>query len=213
MTIFYRYDAFLLSIAGALLCAPAAAQTLPPAPLPTGDTATDPAPALGEVIVTAQRRRTDLQETPIAVSVLDSTALRDRHVQSLGDLRDGAIPSLRVAPFYSRTSALIVNIRGVGVLADSNQPARDQGVGVYVDGVYLGRAQGLGTALYDVASLEVLNGPQGTLFGRNTEGGAVNIVTRAPSGELKLRAGAGIGDAGAYSGEVHLDLPALPAWR
>lgn len=210
MTIFYRDDAFLLSIAGALLCAPAAAQTSPPAPTSAGETAdASAAPVLGDVIVTAQRRRTDLQETPVAVSVLDAAALRDRHVQSLGDLRDGAIPSLRVAPFYSRNSALIVNIRGVGVLADSNQPARDQGVGVYVDGVYLGRAQGLGAALYDVASLEVLKGPQGTLFGRNTEGGAVNIVTRAPSGQLGLRATAGVGNAGGYSGEVHLDLPAL----
>ncbi len=210
MTIFYRDDAFFLSIAGALLCAPAAAQTLPPAPPPTGETVdASAAPALGDVIVTAQRRRTDLQETPIAVSVLDAAALRDRHVLSLGDLRDGAIPSLRVAPFYSRNSALIVNIRGVGVLADSNQPARDQGVGIYVDGVYLGRAQGLGAALYDVASLEVLKGPQGTLFGRNTEGGAVNIVTRAPSGQFGLRTAAGVGDAGAYTGEVHLDLPAL----
>ncbi|MBW6528393.1 TonB-dependent receptor [Sphingomonas sp. RHCKR7] len=207
MTIFYRDDAFLLSIAGALLCAPAAAQTPPPA----DDAASAPASGLtlGEVIVTAQRRRTDLQATPIAVSVLDSAALRDRHVQSLGDLRDGAIPSLRVTPFYSRNSALIVNVRGVGVLGDSNQPARDQGVGVYVDGVYLGRAQGLGAALYDVASLEVLKGPQGTLFGRNTEGGAVNIVTRAPSGALGLRAAAGVGTVGGYSGEVHLDLPAL----
>jgi iron complex outermembrane recepter protein len=209
MTIFYRDDAFFLSIAGALLCAPAAAQTLP-APAIAGEAAdASAAPALDDVIVTAQRRRTDLQETPIAVSVLDSAALRDRHVQSLGDLRDGAIPSLRVTPFYSRNSALIVNVRGVGVLGDSNQPARDQGVGVYVDGVYLGRAQGLGAALYDVASLEVLKGPQGTLFGRNTEGGAVNIVTRAPSGQLGLRAAAGVGTAGEYGGEVHLDLPAL----
>ncbi|MBY9062679.1 TonB-dependent receptor [Sphingomonas yunnanensis] len=210
MTIFYRDEAFLLSIVGALLCAPAAAQTQPPAGAVAGEAAdATAAPALGDVIVTAQRRRTDLQETPVAVSVLDSTGLRDRHVQSLGDLRDGAIPSLRVAPFYSRNSALIVNIRGVGVLGDSNQPARDQGVGVYVDGVYLGRAQGLGAALYDVASLEVLKGPQGTLFGRNTEGGAVNIVTRAPSGQLGLRAAAGVGSAGAYGGEVHFDLPSL----
>ncbi|PVE49678.1 TonB-dependent receptor, partial [Arthrobacter sp. TPD3018] len=153
--------------------------------------------------------KTNLQDTPIAISVLDDSALRNRHVQSLVDLQDGAIPSLRVAPFYSRNSALIVNIRGVGVLADSNQPARDQGVGVYIDGVYLGRAQGLGTALYDVQSIEVLKGPQGTLFGRNTEGGALNIVTKKPTGEFGFNGTAGIGNYGSYKGEAHLDLPAF----
>ena len=128
-------------------------------------------------------------------------------MQSLLDLGDGAIPSLKVAPFFSRPGALIINVRGVGVLSDSNQPARDQGVGVYVDGVYLGRAQGLGTALYDVANIEVLKGPQGTLFGRNTEGGAVNIVTKRPSGEFRLNATGGVGNYGSHKVEAHLDLP------
>jgi iron complex outermembrane receptor protein len=86
-----------------------------------------------------------------------------------------------VAPFFARPSALILNMRGIGVLSDSNQPARDQGVGIYIDGVYMGRAQGLGTAMFDVDSIEVLKGPQGTLFGRNTEGGAVNITTKSPA--------------------------------
>jgi iron complex outermembrane receptor protein len=102
---------------------------------------------------------------------------------------------------------LIVNIRGVGVLSDSNQPARDQGVGVYVDGVYQGRAQGLGTALFDVENIEVLKGPQGTLFGRNTEGGAVNIVTKKPGGKFKLNATGGLGNYGSNKAEIHLDLP------
>lgn len=162
---------------------------------------------LREIVVTAQKRTENLQETPIAISVLSGDQLANRHAQSLLDLGDGAIPSLRVAPFFSRASALVMNIRGIGIMADSNQPARDQGVGVYIDGVYLGRAQGLGSALYDVASIEVLKGPQGTLFGRNTEGGAINIVTRKPSGEFGLRAVAGVGNYGSYKGEMHLDLP------
>ncbi|KTT68351.1 TonB-dependent receptor [Sphingomonas sanguinis] len=163
--------------------------------------------SLNEVIVTAEKRPQSLQKTPIAISVLSSEDLANRHVQSLVDLQDGAIPSLRVAPFYSRNSALIMNIRGIGVLADSNQPARDQGVGVYIDGVYLGRAQGLGTALYDIESIEVLKGPQGTLFGRNTEGGAVSIVTKKPTGEFGLSATAGIGNYGSHKIEGHLNLP------
>jgi len=164
---------------------------------------------LSEIIVTAEKRPESLQKTAIAISVLSSADLQDRHVTSLLDLGDGAIPSLKVAPFFSRPGALIVNVRGVGVLSDSNQPARDQGVGVYVDGVYMGRAQGLGTALFDVDNIEVLKGPQGTLFGRNTEGGAVNIVTKKPSGEFKLNSTFGVGNYGAYKGEVHLDLPAI----
>jgi iron complex outermembrane receptor protein len=164
---------------------------------------------LEEIVVTAQKRSENLQDTPISISVLGAKALEDRHIGSLVDLGDGAIPSLKVAPFYSRPGALIMNIRGVGVLADSNQPARDQGVGVYIDGVYMGRPQGLGAALYDIESIEVLKGPQGTLFGRNTEGGAVNIVTKKPSGKFKLSTTAGVGNYNAYKTELHLDMPAI----
>lgn len=193
-------------IMSAGLCAPAMAQThgqaaaRPVADVAEGD-------KLKDIVVTAQKRRENLQTTPLAISVLSAKGIADRHVQSLLDLGDGAIPSLRVAPFFSRPGALIINVRGVGVLSDSNQPARDQGVGVYVDGVYLGRAQGLGTALYDVENIEVLKGPQGTLFGRNTEGGAVNIVTKRPSGHYKLDATVGVGNYGSYRGEAHVDFP------
>jgi len=180
---------------------PAAADAASPGPDASPDR------GLTEIIVTAQKRATNLQDTPIAISVLGSEDLANRHVQSLLDLADGGIPSLRVAPFFSRKSALIMNIRGIGVMSDSNQPARDMGVGVYIDGVYMGRAQGLGTALYDIESIEVLKGPQGTLFGRNTEGGAVNITTRKPTGKFGLSATAGIGNYGSYKGEIHLNLP------
>jgi iron complex outermembrane recepter protein len=162
---------------------------------------------LETIIVTAQKREENLQQTPIAISVLGSEGIANRHVQSLVDLGDGAIPSLRIAPFFSRPGALIVNVRGVGVLSDSNQPARDQGVGIYVDGVYLGRPQALGAALFEVSNIEVLKGPQGTLFGRNTEGGAMNITTVRPRGEFRLDATAGFGNFGSYNGVVHLDLP------
>jgi iron complex outermembrane receptor protein len=165
-------------------------------------------PAIKDIIVTATKRETSLQKTPIAISVIDEQLVRDRHVQSLLDLADGGIPSLRVAPFESRQSALTVGIRGI-VPFDANQTARDQGVGVYVDGVYLGRQQGLNAALFDIARIEVLRGPQGTLFGRNTEGGAVSIVAKAPSGELGGRIVAGAGNFGAYNGEVHFNFPAF----
>ncbi len=187
--------------------APALADTTDDATAEAPAAAADDSGGLAEIVVTAQKREENLQDTPIAISVMGNEDLTNRHVQSLLDLGDGAIPSLRVAPFFSRPGALIINVRGVGVLSDSNQPARDQGVGVYIDGVYQGRAQGLGTALYDVENIEVLKGPQGTLFGRNTEGGAVNIVTKRPTGEFGLSLTAGIGNYGSHKVEGHLNLP------
>jgi iron complex outermembrane receptor protein len=206
-----KFQRHWLATSALALLAPACLPTMAFAAEAAPDVAADAADGggLSEIVVTAQKRPENLQETPISISVMRSDDLTNRHVTSLVDLGDGAIPSLKVAPFYSRNSALIVNIRGIGVLSDGNQPARDQGVGVYIDGVYLGRAQGLGTALFDIENIEVLKGPQGTLFGRNTEGGAVNIVTKKPSGEFHVNATGGVGNFGTYKGEVHVDLPAI----
>ena len=168
--------------------------------------AAEPEDGLAEIVVTAQKMETNLQKTPISISVLGADALQNFGVHSLEDLGNGAIPSLRIAPFATRNSALTVGIRGI-VPGDANQPARDPGVGVYIDGVYLGRPQGLGAALYDVERIEVLKGPQGTLFGRNSTGGAISIVTRKPSGELRLKQQVGMGNYGSYIAQTHLDLP------
>src|ERR1700756_2795721 len=139
--------ALLATTAALALCAGTAAQA---------DVAADAAVAasLSEIMVTAEKHETNLQKTPIAIAVMNTQDLTNRHVQSLEDLGAGAIPSLRVAPFFARNSALTIAVRGVGVMGDANQPARDQAVGVYVDGVYLGRAQGLGAALFDVSQIE-----------------------------------------------------------
>jgi iron complex outermembrane receptor protein len=118
------------------------------------------------------------------------------------------VPSLRVATFEARQSALTIGIRGI-VPYDQNQTARDGGVGVYIDGIALGKTQGLNAALFDIERIEVLKGPQGTLFGRNTEGGALSLVTKAPTGELDGRVVAGLGNYGSHNAEVHLDLPAF----
>jgi iron complex outermembrane recepter protein len=177
------------------------------APDPAAATTTaDSEGGLQDVVVTAEKRETNLQRTPIAMSVLGTQDLANRHVQSLADLTDGAIPSLRIVPFFSRNSALTVGIRGI-VPFDANQPSRDQSVGIYVDGIYLGRSQGLGVALLDVERIEVLKGPQGTLFGRNSVGGAVSIVSRKPTGELGVRATAGVRNFDGYNAEAHVDLP------
>ncbi len=201
--------ALLASAAALAIAAQARAADLPAADTaaaPGGDSA---AISLDEVVVTAQKRKTNLQDTPISISAMDAEALKARNVQSVEDLGDGSIPSLRVAPFFSRKSALTIGMRGIGALGDANQPARDQAVGVYVNGVYMGRAQGLGSALYDVERIEVLKGPQGTLFGRNTEGGAVSIITKAPTGQFGMNTTLGYGNYNAYKAETHIDLPEI----
>ncbi len=199
-----RPQVLALSIA-ALLPLQAFADTAPA----TADSAADTLDvvALDQVVVTAQKRATNLQQTPISVSVVDAGMLKDRSAISLASFADGAIPSLRVTPFATRSSALNIGIRGIGASSDANQPARDAGVGVYVDGVFLGRSQGLGTMLYDVDRIEVLKGPQGTLFGRNTEGGAISIVTKAPTGEFGGTVSAGVSNYSGYNSGLHLDLP------
>ncbi len=198
-----RAVAAVLHARGAL--ALAAACTVAPAFAETAESSS--AIMLDTVVVSAQKRVTNLQETPISVSVVSDEDMADRHAISLGSLADGSIPSLRVAPFATRSSALNIGMRGIGASGDANQPARDAGVGVYVDGVFLGRSQGLGMALYDVERIEVLKGPQGTLFGRNTEGGAISIVTRQPTGEFGLKATAGVSNYDGYNAAAHLDLP------
>jgi len=195
----------------ALSATPALAQATPGDTAAAGADTTAPAADTGglqEIVVTATKRETNLQQTPIAISVVNTAMLKDRHVQSLLDLADGSVPSLRVATFEARKSALTIGIRGM-VPFDQNQTARDTPVGVYIDGVYLGRSQGLNAALFDVERIEVLKGPQGTLFGRNTEGGALSIVTKDPTGVAGGRVSAGVGNFGQYDGEVHLDFPAF----
>ncbi len=192
------------ALAGAAMASPALANEVI-----NEDTEVQPTQAdegIRDIVVTAERRETRLQKTPISISVVDNQDLLDRNIRSLTDLADGSVPSLRIAPFFNRTSALSVGIRGI-VPFDANQPSRDASVGVYVDGVFLGRSQGLGAALLDIDRIEVLKGPQGTLFGRNAVGGAISIVTKKPTGELGMRTTVGLRNFGGYLAETHIDLP------
>ena len=163
-------------------------------------------PELEQIVVTATKRETQLKDTPISMSVESAEDLEERHVQSLLDLGDGSVPGLNVATFEARQTALTIGIRGI-VPLDANQPAREQGVGVYIDGVYLGRQHGLNAALLDIERIEVLKGPQGTLFGRNTSGGALSIVTKKPTGFLEGTVKAGAGNYGSNNIEAHINLP------
>jgi iron complex outermembrane recepter protein len=198
--------AFEISAFGAGQARAAQASDAVPVQAPEAASEDDNSSGLGEIIVTATKRETNLQKTPISISVMGAETIKERKVQSLLDLADGGVPSLRIATFEARQSALTIGIRGI-VPLDANQPAREQGVGIYIDGVYLGRQHGLNAALFDIERVEVLKGPQGTLFGRNTEGGALSMVSKAPSGEFGGRVEGGVGNLGTYNGSVHLDLP------
>ena len=151
------------------------------------------------VTVTAQRRAQDVQDVPIAISVFTGADLEERGVAEVAQL-SGIAPNVTLdggTPFSGSSSVLSAYIRGIG----QNDFAfnLDPGVGVYVDGVYLARTVGANQDLLDVERIEVLKGPQGTLFGRNTIGGAVSIVTRDPGDE--------------YGGEVDLTVGSFERMR
>lgn len=193
----------------ALLCS-TAALSLPIAPVLAQDNADDGQKFGGieEIIVTAQKREENLQDTPISITALSADTLEKQGINSMNDMFTGAVPSLRIAPFIGRTSAVSLGMRGL-VPVDVTQVSRDPTVGIYIDGVYLGRVSGLGMDLADIERIEVLRGPQGTLFGRNTIGGAVSVVSRKPSGEFGLDVKAGVSNFSGRNMTAHLNLPAF----
>ncbi|MFN7263574.1 MAG: TonB-dependent receptor plug domain-containing protein, partial [Phenylobacterium sp.] len=134
--------------------------------------------ALDEVIVTARRRSEAAQDIPVAVSVLTASRIEDAGVFTVGRLQQLA-PSFQY--FSSNPRNTTVNIRGLGVPFGLTSDGFEQGVGVYVDDVYYARAAAATFDFLDVAQVEVLRGPQGTLYGKNTTAGAINITTESPT--------------------------------
>lgn len=134
-----------------------------------------------EIVVTAQKRAENVQDVPIAISAFSAQAMEERSVGDVSQL-SAIAPNVSLdsnVPFSGSTAVLAASIRGIG----SNDFAFniDPGVGIYVDGVYLARSVGANQDLLDIARIEILKGPQGTLFGRNTIGGAVSVVTSDPA--------------------------------
>ena len=128
-----------------------------------------------DIIVTAERRAERLVDAPVSVDSLDQAQLATKHIDSLGGLTK-AVTSLR---FEGQAPQFEPTLRGIGTLVQGG--GVDASVAVYVDGVYLPNSSGMGFDLANVSSIQVLKGPQGTLFGRNTTGGAILISTSAPS--------------------------------
>ena len=142
---------------------------------------------LEEVIVTSQRRAENVQTVPIAISAFTQQDLADRGVTEVSQLQNFT-PNVHLdftSPFGGSSTVLTAYIRGIG--QDDFAFNLEPGVGVYLDGVYLARTIGANTDMLDVERIEVLKGPQGTLFGQNTIGGAISIVTRRPANEFRVR--------------------------
>ncbi|WP_308366814.1 MULTISPECIES: TonB-dependent receptor domain-containing protein [unclassified Microbulbifer] len=162
---------------------------------------------LEEVVVTARRRAENLQDVPISVTAMSAEALERRQIFSTVDL-DRATPSMQFTSYgqlSGNNAAAVVFIRGVGQLDPT--PAVDPGVGFYIDDVYMGRSVGAAMDFLDVADVQVLRGPQGTLFGRNTIGGAVIVNSRLPGTEFGGTISAELGDDNLYQVYGVVDLP------
>ncbi|MDF7775359.1 TonB-dependent receptor [Sphingomonas sp. AOB5] len=148
-------------------------------------------PANADIVVTAQRRSERLQDVPIAISALGSEGLESRGIASAEDLQ-GAIPGLSITGFAGVNSTNLVSLRGI-----AGQPVpigASQATAVYLDGVFLAKPDAAFFALEDVERVEVLRGPQGTLYGRNATAGAINIITREPSQQLEGKLAASYGN-------------------
>ena len=152
-----------------------------------GTSALVPAAAYGqnvieEILVTARKRTENLQEVPAAVSAFGTEALQDRGVDNIAEVAR-LTPNITINETNGLVAGAVqVFIRGIG-----NDPGFDQGVGLYVDDVYLNRTSGALLDVYDVQRIEVLKGPQGHLYGRNTIGGALKYVSREPGNETRVR--------------------------
>jgi len=163
-----------------------------------------------EIVVTAQKREQNEQDVPIAITTFTAQALQDKNITDVQGLAR-LTPSVNLdtaSPFGGSNQVLSASIRGIG--QDDFGINLDPGVGVYVDGIYFARTTGANVNLLDVSQVEILKGPQGTLFGRNTIGGAINVVTRTPGDQFMLKAEATGGSYNRHDIQATMDLPFSP---
>ena len=166
-----------------------------------------PAPGLEEIVVTAQKRRENLQQVPISITALDSATLEQERVESVNDLM-GLAPNMQVAQGAPAAGSTNPNIAIRGIESNVNDVgAEDSPVAIYMDGVYLARAVGAVFDLADIERIEVLEGPQGTLYGRNAVGGAINVITKEPKGTFGVKQDLSGGNYGEFRTRTRLDLP------
>jgi iron complex outermembrane receptor protein len=157
-----------------------------------------------EIVVTAQKREQSLQDVPISITALSGDAIVANRVQDVRDL-SAIAPNLTV-----RTSAggsQIPNFSMRGVVTGGTAAGTDKGISIYIDGVYVQNVQGSIMALADLERVEVLKGPQGTLFGRNATGGAISFITRNPAGHFAVKQEVTYGNYDQFTSKTRVDLP------
>lgn len=164
------------------------------------------------VTVTAQRVAQDLQDAPVAVTALDTELLEQRQVENVADLNFN-VPNLTLSTGTGTANSARIFLRGIG--EDESRGAVDPAIGIYVDGVYLGRTVGSLLDVVDLESVEVLRGPQGTLYGRSTNGGAIKLQSVDPQMENSLKLGTTLGNEGRFDlrGTGNLQVGASTALR
>ncbi len=195
-------SAFVITLlaSGAALALPGAAfaqaQTPADAAVEGGDA------GVASIVVTARYRKEDAQKVPIAISAISGDAITAQGAFTLKQSIQ-QLPSLNIQGFSGRNQT--ITIRGIGTNAGGTNDGLEQGVGLYVDGVYRPRTGSVITDLIDVDSIQLLRGPQGTLFGKNTVAGAIDIKTRAPSFTNEARAEASYGNHDYFRGYVSLN--------
>jgi iron complex outermembrane receptor protein len=165
--------------------------------------AQDP-PVFEEVIVTAQKREQNIFEVPVAISAFSADTIERQGITDLVDVGK-FVPNLNVTGFSAgHTASVNPFIRGIGL--QDHLITTDPGVGVYVDGIYLGRQVGQNWSLANIERIEVLRGPQGTLYGRNSIGGAINIITRQPGDEDGGRVSLTAGSRGRLNADLYSNM-------
>lgn len=163
----------------------------------------DSATLFEEVVVTAKKRAQSIYEVPAAISAFSADTIEKQGITDLTDIGK-FVPNLNVTGFSAgHTSSANPFIRGIGL--QDHLITTDPGVGVYIDGVYLGRQVGQNWGLSNIERVEVLRGPQGTLYGRNSIGGAINIITRKPGADEGSTVGFRVGSRGRVSGDFYSD--------
>ena len=164
---------------------------------------------LEAVTVSARRRDESLEKVPVAVSAFTGEDMKDLQANAIDGLQ-GAVPNMNIVQGRGSSSAVNIFIRGIGQ-PDALQTF-DPGVGMYVDDVYYSRIQGALISLFDVERVEVLRGPQGTLYGKNSTGGAVKIVTKNPTDTPEGAVEATLGNYGRREGKFYVSGPLGGAW-
>ncbi|HUH37724.1 MAG TPA: TonB-dependent receptor plug domain-containing protein, partial [Spongiibacteraceae bacterium] len=161
--------------------------------------------ALEEIIVTAQKRMETAQETPVSIMAISAEGIEKRGIVNSADLI-GGIAGVGGFSAPGSRAATGLSMRGVSAGSPANV-SLDPAVGLYMDGVYVGKLVGSSMDVAEIERMEVLRGPQGTLYGRNSTAGAVNIITRKPTGEFGFRATATAGNYDLWGLKANLDLP------